>query len=482
MKKTRIIFLIVTLALLTSCGQNNSVVSSENTYSVSDTNTGVYEDLLKNDHVVLDDAFNQLASESSLEPDAKMLFDELSILKKCEGAFAHEYETTGNRYAAEVSFYLQKGESYCSVEYSGYMGTIKDGLIKESDDPDYRYMTETKGDLFGREQDFSIHFSEETLRIQWAETCDYILTRGDGSVEYAQDYRTPFEETDSYRMIIELVDKVHKDAPHKVEYDSDAKELNIYVEAPESTRSTIAAHKSELQESWERLVNGWTEFGGKLYQALHVGNNGEHVNIYMVDSLDSPEEYVLWVDNDTVKYNLMEDESIDQAGSPSQSSQWQQKESADSSGNDSNGLSQASTGERNALSKAKQYLDYTAFSHSGLIEQLEYEGFSHSEAQYGADNCGANWKEQAAKKAKDYLEYTAFSYAGLIDQLEYEGFTSDEAQYGVDNCGANWKEQAAEKARQYLEYSSFSRSELIDQLVFEGFTHEQAEYGANKAY
>lgn len=142
----------------------------------------------------------------------------------------------------------------------------------------------------------------------------------------------------------------------------------------------------------------------------------------------------------------------------------------------------ATSGEKNALSKANDYLAYTAFSHDGLVEQLKYEGFSQSEAQYGADNCGADWKEQAAKKAKDYLSYTAFSYNGLIEQLEYEGFTNAEAQYGADNCGANWKEQAAEKARQYLEYSTFSRSELIDQLVFEGFTQEQAEYGVNKVY
>ena len=90
-----------------------------------------------------------------------------------------------------------------------------------------------------------------------------------------------------------------------------------------------------------------------------------------------------------------------------------------------------STGERNALSKAKDYLLYTAFSYSGLIEQLEYEGFTHEEAVYGADHCGADWKEQAAKKAADYLEYSSFSRDGLIEQLEYVGFTHEEAEYGV---------------------------------------------------
>ena len=76
-----------------------------------------------------------------------------------------------------------------------------------------------------------------------------------------------------------------------------------------------------------------------------------------------------------------------------------------------------------------------AFSYTGLIEQLEYEGYSHQETVYGADHCGTNWKEQAAKKAKEYLKYSSFSKDGLIEQLEYEGFTYDQVVYGVAQNG-----------------------------------------------
>ena len=98
----------------------------------------------------------------------------------------------------------------------------------------------------------------------------------------------------------------------------------------------------------------------------------------------------------------------------------------------SSSSSSATSGEKNALAKALQYLDYTAFSYSGLIEQLEFEGYSHSEAVYGADHCGADWYEQAAEKAQQYLDYSAFSRAELIDQLLFEGFTQAEAEYGVN--------------------------------------------------
>ena len=205
-----------------------------------------------------------------------------------------------------------------------------------------------------------------------------------------------------------------------------------------------------------------------------------------------------------------------------------------SAGSFENNSKSASIGEENALKQAKSYLNYTAFSYTGLIGQLEYEGYSHEEAVYGADHCGADWNEQAAKQAKSYLSYTSFSrsslieqleyegytheqaeygsdncgndwdgsktgvsagmtnalsqaksylnyssfsYSGLIEQLEFEGYSHDEAVYGVDNCGADWNEQAAKTAESYVRYSSFSRSELIEQLEYEGFTHEQAEYG-----
>ena len=95
----------------------------------------------------------------------------------------------------------------------------------------------------------------------------------------------------------------------------------------------------------------------------------------------------------------------------------------------------ATTGEINALEKALSYLNYTSFSRSGLIEQLEFEGFSTEEATYGVDNCGADWNEQAAKKAQSYLDYSSFSRQGLIDQLVFEGFTQEQAEYGVSAVG-----------------------------------------------
>jgi len=88
-------------------------------------------------------------------------------------------------------------------------------------------------------------------------------------------------------------------------------------------------------------------------------------------------------------------------------------------------------------------------------------------------------QSNAKKSATSYLRYSSFSRTGLIGQLEFEGFSTADATYGVDAQNADWNLQAAKSAKSYLKYSSFSRIGLIDQLVFEGFTQAQAEYGVS---
>jgi|GEM_PF-2018798 hypothetical protein len=145
-----------------------------------------------------------------------------------------------------------------------------------------------------------------------------------------------------------------------------------------------------------------------------------------------------------------------------------------------------------AVKKAKEYMNYTSFSRDSLASQLEYEGFTSDQAAYGADACfnsstqqggessgGSVSQQNALEKAKDYLSYTAFSYSGLVSQLEYDQFSHEDAVYAADNCGADWNEQAAAKAKSYLSYTSFSRDSLISQLEYDGFTSDQAAYGAS---
>lgn len=91
--------------------------------------------------------------------------------------------------------------------------------------------------------------------------------------------------------------------------------------------------------------------------------------------------------------------------------------------------------QENALGSAESYLNFSAFSRSGLIAQLEFEEYSTADATFAVDTVAVDWMEQAEKKAQSYLDYSSFSRSGLIDQLEFEGFTPDEAEHGVNSVG-----------------------------------------------
>ena len=211
----------------------------------------------------------------------------------------------------------------------------------------------------------------------------------------------------------------------------------------------------DLRDAWAKMRSAVVEDYNRLIEhAKSAGIEKPLLSYNVVDDTNT-NNYLLTVQGGIVAYDAVE-EAIASA------------------------VKNATMGEQNALKKANSYLDYTAFSYEGLIDQLEYEGFTSEEAKFGADNCGADWYEQALKKAYSYLDYTAFSYSGLIDQLEYEDFTTDQATYAADNCGADWNEQAVKKAKSYLDHTSFSKSGLIEQLEYEGFTTEQATYGAEQ--
>ena len=102
-------------------------------------------------------------------------------------------------------------------------------------------------------------------------------------------------------------------------------------------------------------------------------------------------------------------------------------------------MSALALAERNAIKAANGYLSskHMSFSQRGLIEQLEYDGYSASVAETAVDRIAVDWKHQAAKSAQSYMnsEYLSFSPVELTEQLEHDGFTAEEAEFGVKSVG-----------------------------------------------
>ena len=166
--------------------------------------------------------------------------------------------------------------------------------------------------------------------------------------------------------------------------------------------------------------------------------------------------------------------------------------SAEQSDSDGSPSSNITTSQSNAIDSAEGYLRFSSFSRTGLIDQLEFEGFSNADATFAVETVNPDWFEQAAKSAESYLDFSSFSRQGLIDQLEFEGFTTEEATYGADQVGLSSsggsgssgetvsQANAVESAESYLRFSSFSRTGLIEQLEFEGYSNSDAVYAVDK--
>jgi len=245
--------------------------------------------------------------------------------------------------------------------------------------------------------------------------------------------------------------------------------------------------EKEIKQGCENVVTVINDKKGNpiaVWLVYDMGDKIEHdMNIVDIDVLKALDEVMFnsdkWKPTEDQKTYPLPDSSNSESDTTSQSSTSTQTEKPTESQTPPV-ENTATTGERNALKKAQSYINSIPFSHDGLIEQLEYNGFSNAEATYGADNVGADWNDQALKKALSYIDTMPFSYTGLIEQLEYNKFTHEQALYGADNCGADWNEQAAKKAKSYLDIMAFSRDGLIEQLEYNGFTHDQAVYGVTQ--
>ncbi|MDD5589399.1 MAG: Ltp family lipoprotein [Candidatus Nanoarchaeia archaeon] len=91
--------------------------------------------------------------------------------------------------------------------------------------------------------------------------------------------------------------------------------------------------------------------------------------------------------------------------------------------------------QKNAISAAESYISIMAFSKTGLIKQLKFDGYSKEDAEYAVDKLKINYNKQAEKAAKNYLDLMAFSRTGLIKQLKFDGYTQEQAVHGVNFVG-----------------------------------------------
>lgn len=115
---------------------------------------------------------------------------------------------------------------------------------------------------------------------------------------------------------------------------------------------------------------------------------------------------------------------------------------APSTPNTSNAAQSLTGPQKNAVRVAQSYLNISAFSRDGLIEQLSSQagnGFNINDATKAVDSLNVDWNQEAVKSAQQYLKMMGFSCSGLVQQLSSRAgakFTEKQATFGAQRSGA----------------------------------------------
>ncbi|WP_299848003.1 Ltp family lipoprotein [uncultured Metabacillus sp.] len=92
-------------------------------------------------------------------------------------------------------------------------------------------------------------------------------------------------------------------------------------------------------------------------------------------------------------------------------------------------------------------------------------------------------QQNAIRQAENYISMMPFSKTGLIKQLEFEGYATDEATLAVENIEVDWREQAvkhaelffaSEKCRKLQRKIHRLAAHHLIQIISGGFTEESA--------
>jgi len=133
--------------------------------------------------------------------------------------------------------------------------------------------------------------------------------------------------------------------------------------------------------------------------------------------------------------------------------------------------------------KAEHYVQQNTNIYPALISaMLNNHEFTTENISYAIANMSINWNAKAVIHANEYLALGENSYVsplGMVVYLTWEkGYSVEVADYGVDNCNANWNLLAT----RYIEYIDSvegilgPKADYITELVGKEFTQAQAEY------
>jgi hypothetical protein len=200
-----------------------------------------------------------------------------------------------------------------------------------------------------------------------------------------------------------------------------------------SLHGTVSKGASVAVEGQQAHVHG-THWSKTV--ALQIGGNEEAVEATLAEHEPSSQTITV-----TRHHTQAELEAKAQARKEREREARAHKEVEEREERERQEVEDATPSQRNALQAAESYLQTSAFSEAGLIEQLSSsagDGYPHADAVFAVEHLHVDWNEQAVKSAKEYLKTSSFSCQGLIEQLSSSAgsnFTLAQAEHAANQVG-----------------------------------------------
>ena len=125
--------------------------------------------------------------------------------------------------------------------------------------------------------------AETTAAVSEAET--ERAAEGEPKAASGDSSAVPFDETEIYDTIVDILDTNFADNPHSLEFNRYTQKLNLYIQAPDSLREALDGRDPEIMAAWGEVRDNMGNLGAQLWELVQITGGVEAVDLFMVEEL-----------------------------------------------------------------------------------------------------------------------------------------------------------------------------------------------------
>ena len=125
--------------------------------------------------------------------------------------------------------------------------------------------------------------AETTAAVSEAET--ERAAEGEPKAASGDSGAVPFDETEIYDTIVDILDTNFADNPHSLEFNRYTQKLNLYIQAPDSLREALDGRDPEIMAAWGEVRDNMGNLGAQLWELVLITGGVEAVDLFMVEEL-----------------------------------------------------------------------------------------------------------------------------------------------------------------------------------------------------